>query len=53
MLKLENWTDMFKFNKELLEDDFNPGQALVVKSKQKSTDGISVSHNFKQYLNIS
>jgi hypothetical protein len=25
MLKLENWGDLFKYNKELLEDDFNAG----------------------------
>jgi len=28
MLKLEPWADFFKFNKELLEDDYNAGQAL-------------------------
>ena len=42
MLKLENWGDLFKFNKELLEDDFNRDQSLVVKNKTKSTDGTSV-----------
>jgi len=25
MLKLEGFADLFKFNKELLEDDYNPG----------------------------
>ena len=42
MLRLENWGDLFKYNKELLEDDFNPGQSLVVKSKTRSIDGTSV-----------
>jgi hypothetical protein len=44
MLKLENWSDLFNFNRTLFEDDFNPAQALVVKSKQKSADGVTVSH---------
>jgi len=38
MLKLENWVDLFKYNKELLDDDFNPGQAFVVKAKQRADD---------------
>ena len=42
MLKLEPWIDFFKFNKELLDDDYNPGQALVVKAKSKSADGTTV-----------
>ncbi len=42
MLKLEGFADLFKFNKELLEDDYNPGQALVVKAKNKSADGTTV-----------
>ena len=25
MLKLENWIDQFKFNKELFDDDYNHG----------------------------
>jgi len=33
MLRLENWFDLFKFNKTLMEDDYNAGQQLVVKSK--------------------
>jgi len=44
MLKLESWGDVFKFNKELQEDDYNPGQALVVKLKTKSADGTTVSN---------
>jgi len=41
-MKLENFGDLFKYNKELLEDDFNHGQALVVKTKSKASDNISV-----------
>jgi hypothetical protein len=41
-MKLENFGDLFKYNKELLEDDFNPGQALVVKTKSKASDNVSV-----------
>ena len=43
MSKLESWGDLFKFNKELLDDDFNAGQKFVVKSKTKSADGLVVS----------
>jgi hypothetical protein len=43
MSKLENWGDLFKFNKELLDDDFNAGQKFVVKTKHKSDDGLVVS----------
>lgn len=43
MLKLSNWGDLFKYGKELLEDDYNHGQALVVKTKSASTDAATVS----------
>lgn len=48
MSKLENWGDLFKYNKTLLDDDFNKDQSLVVKAKTTATDGASVrtySHN--------
>lgn len=41
-MKLENWGDLFKYSKELLDDDYNHGQALVVKTKSKGDDGVSV-----------
>ena len=41
-LKLENWGDLFKFNKELLDDDYNRDQSVVVKAKTRSLDGLSV-----------
>jgi hypothetical protein len=44
MLKLENWGDLFKYNKELLDDDYNHNQQIVVKAKSTGTDG-SVSPN--------
>lgn len=47
MLKFESFGDMFKQSNEFLIDDFNHGQALVVKTKQKSSDGISVGFIFK------
>ena len=47
MSKLESWGDLFKFNKELLDDDFNAGQKFVVKSKTKSADGLVVRCNRK------
>ncbi len=43
MAKLENWDNLFKFNKTLLDDDFNPGQALVVKHSSKSQDDAYVT----------
>ncbi len=48
-MKLENWGDLFKYSKELLDDDYNHGQALVVKTKSKSDDGVTV---IKAELNI-
>lgn len=42
MLKLENWGDLFKYNKELLENDYNDGNQLVVNTKQKADDNTSV-----------
>jgi hypothetical protein len=38
-----SWEDLFKFNTELLTDDYNKGQALVVKTKAKSDDNVTVS----------
>ena len=46
MPKLDSWADLFKFNKELLEDDYNPGQGLVVKTKYKSLDETTVNFTF-------
>lgn len=43
MSRLENWGDLFKYGKELLEDDYNQGQSIVLKTKSKSTDGTAVS----------
>lgn len=37
MVKFVDYRDFFKFNKELFEDDYNPGQALVAKTKIGST----------------
>lgn len=45
MSKLENWGDLFKYSKELLEDDFNRDQAVVIKTKSRSLDGSTVSHD--------
>ena len=53
MLKLENWGDLFKFNKELLDDDYNRDQSLVVKAKTKSIDGASVRLLKPPYLKLS
>jgi hypothetical protein len=42
-MKVENWDDLFKFNTELMTDDYNQGQALVIKTKAKATDNVTVS----------
>lgn len=40
---LVNWTDFNKFNKELLDDDYNPGQRFVAKVKNMSSDKKTVN----------
>ncbi len=43
------WEDLFKFNTELLSDDYNKGQLLVIKTKSKSEDNVTeVSTSYKQ-----
>lgn len=39
--KLEDWDDLFKFNKEILEDDWNDGSQLVFKNKIKGDNNVS------------
>jgi len=46
MPSLENYGDLFKHGKELLDDDYNHGQSLVVKTKSKSEDGLYVTSSF-------
>lgn len=48
MSRLENWGDLFKYSKELLDDDYNQGQAIVFKTKSKSEDGTAVSNDSMQ-----
>jgi hypothetical protein len=49
MPKFVEYRDIFKFNKELLEDDYNPGQALVNKTKHTdpASTGLEVSTTTK------
>ena len=42
MSKLENWGDLFNYNKELLDYDYNHGQGIVVKTKSKASDNVTV-----------
>lgn len=42
-MKLENYSDLFKYSKELLDDDYNHGQSLVLKTKSKAADNVTVS----------
>jgi hypothetical protein len=39
MLRHDHYKDLFKYNRELFDDDYNHGQAFVKKLKHKSTDG--------------
>lgn len=41
-MKLENFGDLYKYNKELIEDDYNHGQAFVLKTKSRADDNITV-----------
>jgi hypothetical protein len=52
MPALENWGDLFKYGKELLDDDYNAGQALVVKTKTKSEDNVSVHFILSYFLGV-
>lgn len=38
-MKLEIWADLFKTTREVLDDDYNPGQRVVAKAKGKSSNG--------------
>lgn len=40
-MKLEIWPDLFKAPREVLDDDYNPGQRVLGKAKGKSQDGTS------------
>ncbi len=42
-MKVENWDDLFKYNNDLINDDYNHGQALVIKTKAKASDNVTVS----------
>ena len=42
MPSLVSWGDLFKYNKELFDDDYNPGQKLTVKTKCTSEDKSNV-----------
>lgn len=50
-MKLENFGDLFKYNKELFDDDFNAGQKVVIKAKTKSQDGCTVSIQIRESNN--
>ena len=41
---LESFADIHRYNKELLDDDYNHGQALVVKTKARGNDGAVSGH---------
>ena len=41
MAKFVEYRDQFKWNKQLMEDDWNDGQAWVVKTTTKAVDCVS------------
>ena len=49
MSKFEDFGDMFNWNRELFEDDYNDGQKLVVKHKKKVNGAVSI---FSHHPNI-
>ena len=52
MSKFEDFGDMFNWNRELFEDDYNDGQKLVVKHKKKVNGAVSIfSHHPNFYRN--
>ena len=42
MSKFEDFGDLFNWNKELFEDDYNDGQKFVVKHKKKVGSTVSI-----------
>lgn len=50
MARLENFGDLHKYIKTSLDDDYNHGQQLVVKTGSKSSDGSAVSSSYKHLL---
>lgn len=47
MPSLTNWGDLFKFQKETLDDDYNQAQNLAVKAKATSAQKGALTVNFK------
>ena len=43
MANFVEYKDMFKWNKGLMEDDWNDGQAYVVKTAHKGGDCVSLN----------
>lgn len=43
------FADIVKFNKELLDDDFNAKHDLVIKTKSKGSDKVTVSVRFVHF----
>ena len=42
MSKFEDFKDMFSFNREMFEDDYNDGQKYMVKHKKKAGSTVSI-----------
>lgn len=47
MAKFVAWRDFFKWNKTLMEDEFNSGKAYTVKHKKKLSSGCDLETNAK------
>lgn len=49
MAKFCEFRDLFKWNKQLMEDDYNDGQAYFLKTVHKGGDAVSGQINFYSY----
>lgn len=47
MSKFEDFQDLFSFNRGVMEDDYNDGNAYTLKHKLKTADGLvsTISHS--------
>jgi len=47
MTDFDNFADLFKWNRSLMEDDWNDGQHLVIKDKRKLLEDHEISTTIK------
>ena len=47
---LGNWDDLFKYSKDLLDEDFQKGHQISAKISTTATDGLTVISKYLNYL---